>query len=249
MWSFTTTVTAAAITMQLYALPCIQLPSVNTRGVAHRLKPLGAVLAVGVVPVIEMQLLAVADVAESNQHNSFDRCMPRLHATWLLLLLRRRLLLLLRRTFMIWVCVDVGQVAAQLAAALACASRIRGQQTGWNTFSGSMLWCLRELGPWAWGGWGGGCRPEVSSMQHRATLGITGCGGWLMRWPTFMPTLCAARQAARGESVKESGGQQRTWRCSSGSGVTQPKSDQVECGTAAAQAQGSCAHMQRGLGF
>jgi hypothetical protein len=84
-------------------------------------------------------------------------------------------------------------------------------------------------------------------MQHRATLGITGCGGWLMRWPTFMPTRCAARQAARGESVKESGGQQRTWRCSSGSGVTQPKSDQVECGTAAAQAQGSCAHMQKGF--
>ncbi len=94
----------------------------NTGGVAHWLKPLGAVPAVSVVPVIEMQLLAVADVAESNQHNSFDRCMPRLHATGLLLLLLRR-----RRTFMIWVCVDVGQVAAQLAAALACASRIRSQ--------------------------------------------------------------------------------------------------------------------------
>jgi hypothetical protein len=146
-----------------------QLPSVNTRGVAHRLKPLGAVLAVGVVPVIEMQLLAVADVAESNQHNSFDHCMPRLRATWLLqrllllLLLRLLLLLLLllllrrrrRRTFMIWVCVDVGQVAAQLAAALACASRIRGQPTGWNTFSGSMLWCLRA-GAVGVGGWGGG---------------------------------------------------------------------------------------------
>jgi hypothetical protein len=101
----------------------------NSRGVAHRLKPLGTVLAVSVVPVIEVQLLAVADVAESNQHNSFDHCMARLHATLLLLLL-----LLLLLTFMIWVGVDVGQVAAQLTAALVCRGRVRGRPKGWSIF-------------------------------------------------------------------------------------------------------------------
>jgi hypothetical protein len=56
--------------------------ALNTGGVLHRLEPVRPVLAVWVVAVVEVQLLAVADVAQrATINHGFDHCSAKCKST------------------------------------------------------------------------------------------------------------------------------------------------------------------------